>query len=485
MISLLLACSARIALVDPPDSRSSRLPAPDGDLAVRPARRLTLLRGGGADGWEQIGARPVSIDEERVFAGRAFPMTLSPLLSGRTTLTEWAAEHRETLLQLVRENGAVLLRGFGGMETPQGFSDFVMGLRLEEFGMGCSAAPRTEVAPGVFTANEAPQREETHVCTLRRARLTPAAVRTGAAAGEDPLPPRDGAVRGQARLPLLLLRVSRPDRRSHPNHPLQRRRDPPARGAPRGRPAARGPRHPVRAHAARARRPSLADRKVVADVLQHRHAPGRRGGDGGGRHDVALAREWRPVHRDEADARSRRGRAVGQGDVLQRGDRGHHRLGGRAQRPAQGDPVRRRRGARRRGCGRAARDGGVDGGPPRRLWVAERRRAHHRQPGGDALARDLHAAPPHPRLPVGRGAPPPRGKGRARATVLTLGHGSYGEGAHCGNILWPPFSSWVARGAPGASFGVRRSALSVDKCARVQFVIDLGANDFLRWDSSV
>jgi len=230
MISLLLACSARIALVDPPDSRSSRLPAPDGDLAVRPARRLTLLRGGGADGWEQIGARPVSIDEERVFAGRAFPMTLSPLLSGRTTLTEWAAEHRETLLQLVRENGAVLLRGFGGMETPQGFSDFVMGLRLEEFGMGCSAAPRTEVAPGVFTANEAPQREETHVCTLRRARLTPAAVRTGAAAGEDPLPPRDGAVRGQARLPLLLLRVSRPDRRSHPNHPLQRRRDPPARG---------------------------------------------------------------------------------------------------------------------------------------------------------------------------------------------------------------------------------------------------------------
>ncbi|EOD14463.1 hypothetical protein EMIHUDRAFT_416307 [Emiliania huxleyi CCMP1516] len=161
MISLLLACSARIALVDPPDSRSSRLPAPDGDLAVRPARRLTLLRGGGADGWEQIGARPVSIDEERVFAGRAFPMTLSPLLSGRTTLTEWAAEHREELLQLVRENGAVLLRGFGGMETPQGFSDFVMGLRLEEFGMGCSAAPRTEVAPGVFTANEAPQREET------------------------------------------------------------------------------------------------------------------------------------------------------------------------------------------------------------------------------------------------------------------------------------------------------------------------------------
>lgn len=160
MISLLLACSARIALVDPPDSRSSRLPAPDGDLAVRPARRLTLLRGGGADGWEQIGARPVSIDEERVFAGRAFPMTLSPLLSGRTTLTEWAAEHREELLRLVRENGAVLLRGFGGMETPQGFSDFVMGLRLEEFGMGCSAAPRTEVAPGVFTANEAPPQEK-------------------------------------------------------------------------------------------------------------------------------------------------------------------------------------------------------------------------------------------------------------------------------------------------------------------------------------
>ena len=27
-------------------------------------------------------------------------------------------------------------------------------LRLDPFAMGCSAAPRTELAPGVFTANE-------------------------------------------------------------------------------------------------------------------------------------------------------------------------------------------------------------------------------------------------------------------------------------------------------------------------------------------
>ena len=72
-------------------------------------------------------------------------------------LAGWARENRDALLELVEEYDAVLLRGFSNAETAEDFSAFVQALRLEPFGMGCSAAPRTELAPGVFTANEAPK----------------------------------------------------------------------------------------------------------------------------------------------------------------------------------------------------------------------------------------------------------------------------------------------------------------------------------------
>ena len=100
----------------------------------------------------------VPIPEQRCFDGRPFPLAMVPAAASQP-LAEWAAANRDDLLDLVEEYDAVLLRGFPGAETAQDFSEFVRALRLEGFEMGCSAAPRTNVAPGVFTANEAPPTE--------------------------------------------------------------------------------------------------------------------------------------------------------------------------------------------------------------------------------------------------------------------------------------------------------------------------------------
>ena len=106
----------------------------------------------------KTGCTRVSIPEERQFNGKPFPLTLSPA-SPKVALNEWVTENRDEVLELVEEYDAVLLRGFAGSRTAMDFSHFAAALRLGDFGMGCSAAPRTNVAPGVFTANEAPPQE--------------------------------------------------------------------------------------------------------------------------------------------------------------------------------------------------------------------------------------------------------------------------------------------------------------------------------------
>ena len=106
----------------------------------------------------KIGVQALSIPEERHFNGRPFPLTLTPSGAG-ATLTSWAAANRDALLSLIEQHDAVLLRGFDGAVSAYDFSTFCAELRLGDFEMGCSAAPRTNVAPGVFTANEAPPSE--------------------------------------------------------------------------------------------------------------------------------------------------------------------------------------------------------------------------------------------------------------------------------------------------------------------------------------
>ena len=67
--------------------------------------------------------------------------------------------HSKELLEAVDEHGLVLLRGFPRANNPLHFSAFVQSLSLIPFDGSESAAPRTEMAPYVFTANEAPPSE--------------------------------------------------------------------------------------------------------------------------------------------------------------------------------------------------------------------------------------------------------------------------------------------------------------------------------------
>ena len=102
--------------------------------------------------------KSIRIPEDRVYGSDPFPLTLTPT-SSPTSLLALAEQHRDTLLALVAQNDAVLLRGFDAAACAMDFSRFVTTLELGDFEMGCSAAPRTNQAPGVFTANEAPPSE--------------------------------------------------------------------------------------------------------------------------------------------------------------------------------------------------------------------------------------------------------------------------------------------------------------------------------------
>ncbi|CAI5522464.1 unnamed protein product [Closterium sp. Naga37s-1] len=68
---------------------------------------------------------------------------------------EWIRANREWLLDTWQLHGAVLLRGLP-LESPCDFNEVVEAFGLDELSYVGGAAPRTKVAPRVFTANESP-----------------------------------------------------------------------------------------------------------------------------------------------------------------------------------------------------------------------------------------------------------------------------------------------------------------------------------------
>ncbi|CAI5477156.1 unnamed protein product [Closterium sp. Yama58-4] len=67
----------------------------------------------------------------------------------------WIRANREWLLDTWQLHGAVLLRGLP-LESPGDFNEVVEAFGLDELPYVGGAAPRTKVAPRVFTANESP-----------------------------------------------------------------------------------------------------------------------------------------------------------------------------------------------------------------------------------------------------------------------------------------------------------------------------------------
>lgn len=94
---------------------------------------------------------------------RHVPLIINPSTSPQwkecMELAPWMGRHRQDVWRSLDTHGAVLFRGFRASETAYDFSDAMKALGLDSFDASESAAPRTSVAPFVFTANEAPETE--------------------------------------------------------------------------------------------------------------------------------------------------------------------------------------------------------------------------------------------------------------------------------------------------------------------------------------
>lgn len=102
--------------------------------------------------------KAVTVPQAKVIDGKAFPLTLSPTGTQLVDRATFIRENRQELIDVLREYGAVLLRGWGAC-APSHFAEISAALQLPTTEMSCSAGPRFEVASNVFTANEAPPTE--------------------------------------------------------------------------------------------------------------------------------------------------------------------------------------------------------------------------------------------------------------------------------------------------------------------------------------
>jgi alpha-ketoglutarate-dependent taurine dioxygenase len=83
--------------------------------------------------------------------------TLPALVQGNAgaDVVAWLSEHRSTVDDLARRNGAVLFRGFG-IGTSEAFQAFMAALSDDILGYGERSSPRHEVTEGVYTSTDHP-----------------------------------------------------------------------------------------------------------------------------------------------------------------------------------------------------------------------------------------------------------------------------------------------------------------------------------------
>jgi len=110
---------------------------------------------------------PVSIPEEKVFAGKVFPLTLSPTgtcTNVKEEFKEWLKDNGQqsntlkkgTIENLIIDHCAILFRGFN-LNSAQDFADCVLAVGYPHFPYeGGNAVRKKIVGDIVFTANEAP-----------------------------------------------------------------------------------------------------------------------------------------------------------------------------------------------------------------------------------------------------------------------------------------------------------------------------------------
>lgn len=73
----------------------------------------------------------------------------------KTDLIEWAALHKSSLALELRDQGAILFRGFP-IKCAEDFQDFVDALGIENLPYVGGAAVRHQIYKGIHTTNESP-----------------------------------------------------------------------------------------------------------------------------------------------------------------------------------------------------------------------------------------------------------------------------------------------------------------------------------------
>jgi alpha-ketoglutarate-dependent taurine dioxygenase len=113
-----------------------------------------LLRGWDCDGRVTVD----SVPQQHMYGSRPFPLILQ---AHNMTLEEsrlWVEQHRSQLDQLLVQFGVLYLKGFGPKDANQ-FNDFVESFGYDNFAYIGGNAVRVQLAPRVFTTNEAPPSE--------------------------------------------------------------------------------------------------------------------------------------------------------------------------------------------------------------------------------------------------------------------------------------------------------------------------------------
>jgi hypothetical protein len=106
----------------------------------------------------QAEAKSLDLLEQKTFEdGKPFPFAIEPESEGlsRKEMLDWASKNRDSLALELREQGAILFRGFP-IHSAEDFSDFVEALGIESLPYVGGAAVRHRVYKEVHTTNESP-----------------------------------------------------------------------------------------------------------------------------------------------------------------------------------------------------------------------------------------------------------------------------------------------------------------------------------------
>lgn len=105
--------------------------------------------------------RTVSIQGQKEFNGKAFPLCISPADPAATTedFVSYIETNHQVLDDMLRESKAIYFRNFP-ISNVHDFDRIIQATGLKEMAYIGGAAVRTQITPRVFTSNESPPSEK-------------------------------------------------------------------------------------------------------------------------------------------------------------------------------------------------------------------------------------------------------------------------------------------------------------------------------------